>query len=176
MTEPRRGQIRPLTLTSGSEQETIALGRAIGASLLPGDAVLLTGELGAGKTVLARGMAQGAGSPEPARSPTFILLMAYTGRVTLHHCDLYRIASPSEADDLALDECLEDGALVVEWAERARGSLPPDALQITFAVDPDTEARVISLDPGGPASERLFRRVATAIDAATLLPEPCLDR
>ena len=150
----------------------MALGRAIGASLSPGDAVLLTGELGAGKTILVRGMAQGAGSPEPARSPTFILLMTYPGPITLHHCDLYRIASKAEADGLALDECLENGALVVEWAERAREALPRDALQVTFAVNPDTDARTISLHPEGPESERLLRRTAAAIDATVFRPEP----
>jgi len=172
VTEPRGGHVEALIVVSRSEEETVALGRAIGASLAPGDAVLLTGELGAGKTVLVRGMAQGAGSLEPARSPTFVLLMAYPGPLTLHHCDLYRIASTAEADDLALDECLESGALAVEWAERAREALPRDALQVTFAVDPDTDARTILLDPGGPASERLLRRTAAAIGAPALRPEP----
>ena len=172
MIEPR-SRVRPaFSVTSNSEEETVALGRAIGASLSPGDPVLLTGELGAGKTVLVRGMAQGAGSQEPARSPTFILSIAYPGPLTLHHCDLYRIPTGAAVDDLALDECLEDGALVVEWAERARDALPRDALQVTFAVDPDTDTRTISLDSGGPAARRLLRRTVAAIDARAPRPEP----
>lgn len=166
--EPRRG----LTIASGSEEETVALGSALGASLSHGDAVLLTGELGAGKTTLVRGMAQGIGSPEPARSPTFVLLIAYPGSVTLHHCDLYRIASEAEVDDLALDECLEDGALVVEWAERARNALPRDALQVTLDVDMETDVRTISFLPGGPASDSLLQRTIVAFAAAAARPEP----
>ena len=172
MTEPPGGPLEAFVVTSCSEEETVALGRAIGVSLSPGDAVLLTGELGAGKTVLVRGMAQGTGSPEPARSPTFILLLTYPGALDLHHCDLYRVSSQAEATDLALDECLENGALAVEWAERARKALPADALQVTFAIDPDTDARTISLEPGGPVSERLLWRIAAAIDARAPRPEP----
>ena len=168
MTEPPAA----LTVTSGLEEDTVALGRAIGASLSPGDAVLLTGELGAGKTVLVRGMAEGTGSPEPARSPTFVLLLTYPGAVTLHHCDLYRIASEAEAHDLALDECLESGALVVEWAERAPNALPADALRVTFTVNPRTDARTISLRAEGPVSKRLLRHVSAAVRTPTLQPEP----
>ena len=172
MAEPRDEPRQNLSIASRSEEETVALGRSLGASLSRGDAVLLTGELGAGKTTLVRGMAQGIGSPEPARSPTFILLIAYPGPVTLHHCDLYRIASEAEADDLALDECLEDGALVVEWAERARGALPHDALQLTFDIDMETDVRTILLQPGGPASDSLLQRTVAAIAAPAPRPEP----
>lgn len=172
MTEPRDEPRQDLSIASGSEQETVALGRALGASLSHGDAVLLTGELGAGKTTLVRGMAQGTGSPEPARSPTFVLLIAYPGALTLHHCDLYRIASEAEADDLALDECLEDGALVVEWAERARNALPRDALQVAFDVDVEADVRTISFLAGGPASDSLLQRTVAAIAAPAPRPEP----
>ena len=164
MTEPLDAPGQIVTVKSVSEDDTVALGRALGASVSPGDAVMLTGDLGAGKTTLVRGMAQGVGSLEPARSPTFVMLIAYPGSVTLHHCDLYRIESEAEADDLALDECLEGGALVVEWAERARNALPPDALHLTFAVDFETDARTISFQAGGPASERLLSRTAAAIN------------
>jgi len=169
--EPPTAPRHALTVTSRSEHDTVALGHAIGSSLQPGDTVLLTGELGAGKTVLVKGMAQAAGSPEPARSPTFVLLITYPGAVTLHHCDLYRIVSEAEVDDLALDECLEDGALVVEWAERAGGALPLDALWVTFAVDIETDVRSILLEPGGPASERLLKRTAGAARSSRLCPE-----
>ncbi len=80
--------------------------------------VLLTGELGAGKTTFVRGVARGAGSTAQVASPTFQLVRMYTGRVQLAHVDLYRIEAPSELADLGLDELLDQGAVVVEWGDR----------------------------------------------------------
>jgi tRNA threonylcarbamoyladenosine biosynthesis protein TsaE len=80
--------------------------------------VLLTGELGAGKTTFVRGLARGAGSAAPVASPTFQLVRIYPGRVQLAHIDLYRIESSSELGDLGLDELLVEGAVVVEWGDR----------------------------------------------------------
>jgi len=164
VTDPERAVAAGLTVRSAAESDTVGLGRAIGASLDVGDAVLLTGELGAGKTVLVRGMAEGVGSPEPARSPTFVLLLEYPGRLTLYHCDLYRIGAAAGAGDIGLDDCLETGALAVEWPENARDALPGDALQITFEVDPETETRTISLGAGGTASFSLLERVSAVLE------------
>ncbi len=80
--------------------------------------VLLTGELGAGKTTFVRGVARGTGSSAPVASPTFQLVRVYAGRVQLAHIDLYRIETPGELVDLGLDELLDQGAVVVEWGDR----------------------------------------------------------
>lgn len=90
----------------------------LGERLRVGDVVLLTGELGAGKTTLVRGMARGTGSRTPVASPTFQLVRVYPGRLQLAHVDLYRVENPSELRDLGLEELAGQGAVVVEWGER----------------------------------------------------------
>ena len=90
----------------------------LGERLEPGDIVLLTGELGAGKTTFVRGVAKGAGSSADVASPTFQLVRVYPGRLQLAHVDLYRVESSSELRDLGLEELAEQGAVVVEWGER----------------------------------------------------------
>jgi tRNA threonylcarbamoyladenosine biosynthesis protein TsaE len=98
--------------------ETEAAGLELGRSLQAGDIVLLTGELGAGKTTFVRGVARGTGSTAPIASPTYQLVRVYPGRVQLAHVDLYRIEKPTELADLGLDELADTGAVVVEWGER----------------------------------------------------------
>ncbi len=90
----------------------------LGEQLRAGDIVLLTGELGAGKTTFVRGLAQGTGSRAPVASPTFQLVRVYPGRVQLAHVDLYRVENSAELADLGLEELAEQGAVVVEWGER----------------------------------------------------------
>jgi tRNA threonylcarbamoyladenosine biosynthesis protein TsaE len=101
-----------------SPAETEAFGERFGKRLRVGDLVLLTGELGAGKTTFVRGVARGVGSSAPVASPTFQLVRMYAGRVQLAHIDLYRIEKTSELADLGLDELLDQGAAVVEWGDR----------------------------------------------------------
>jgi len=116
--EAGRAQGAPLEKLSTSPAETEAFGERFGKRLRPGDLVLLTGELGAGKTTFVRGVARGIGSSAPVASPTFQLVRMYAGRVQLAHIDLYRIERTSELADLGLDELLDQGAAVVEWGER----------------------------------------------------------
>jgi tRNA threonylcarbamoyladenosine biosynthesis protein TsaE len=101
-----------------SPAETEAFGERLGKRLRVGDMVLLTGELGAGKTTFVRGVARGTGSSAPVASPTFQLVRVYAGRIQLAHVDLYRIEKPSELAGLGLDELLDQGAVVVEWGDR----------------------------------------------------------
>jgi tRNA threonylcarbamoyladenosine biosynthesis protein TsaE len=103
-----------------SESETVAAGRSLAATLQPGDVVLLSGTLGAGKTTFVRGLAEGLGAnPSNVTSPTFTLIQEYRGqRCTLYHVDLYRL-EPREVDDLGLDELLgQDAITAIEWPER----------------------------------------------------------
>ena len=108
------------TITTHSEEETAGLGRELAATLSAGDVLLLFGDLGAGKTALVRGLAEGLGvSRDQVSSPTFTLIQEYRGgRLPLFHVDLYRIADPREFDELGLDDIAEGGVLAIEWAER----------------------------------------------------------
>jgi len=105
-------------LITHSAAETEAAGEQLGRALRKGDVVLLSGELGAGKTTFVRGVARGTESAAPVASPTFQLVRLYPGRVQLAHVDLYRIESGAELAGLGLEELADEGALVVEWGER----------------------------------------------------------
>lgn len=153
-------------IVSNSENRTEEIGREIGAVLSAGDAVLLYGEMGAGKTCMARGIAMGAESEVSARSPTFIILAEYPGRVRVFHCDLYRVAGVAAVLDLALEETLDRGALVVEWPENAEGALPEDALEIRIKPDHSTEQRSISMSATGPKSRSLLDALAQRVPVA----------
>ena len=123
-----------MRLTLRSEAETIALGTRLGRRMKAGDLILLRGELGAGKTTLARGLARGVGYRGRVSSPTFALAHRYKGkRLTLHHLDLYRVAK-GEDSELGLDELLADprAAVVVEWPDAAGGVWPKDRLELTL--------------------------------------------
>jgi tRNA threonylcarbamoyladenosine biosynthesis protein TsaE len=105
-------------IVTNSAAETETIGEHLGKRLLTGDVVLLTGELGAGKTTFVRGVTRGAGSSAPVASPTFQLVRVYPGRVQLAHVDLYRVEELSELAGLGLEELAEQGAVVIEWGDR----------------------------------------------------------
>ena len=130
-----------LTIQTNTAEETRRIGRIIGESAAPGDVYLLTGPLGAGKTCLTQGIAQGLNVDGHARSPTFVLMTRYHGRLTLHHADLYRIDHPAEAWDLGFEDIVAAGqdVLIVEWADRADEIFPEDALWIDLDYGVDTE-------------------------------------
>ncbi|HWC63135.1 MAG TPA: tRNA (adenosine(37)-N6)-threonylcarbamoyltransferase complex ATPase subunit type 1 TsaE [Rhizomicrobium sp.] len=110
---------------------TNLLGARIAAILRPGDAVALKGELGAGKTTLARAILAGLGVDEAVPSPTFTLVQSYaTPRLAISHYDLYRLNTARELDELGLEEALESGAALIEWPERAQDRLPAGRLSI----------------------------------------------
>ena len=115
-----------MTTLTHSESETAAVGRDLAASLAAGSVVLLHGDLGAGKTALVRGMAEGLGAPpEEVSSPTFTLMQEYRGgRLLLVHVDLYRLDDPREIDDLGLEEVGQASVLAIEWAEKLPRPIP----------------------------------------------------
>jgi tRNA threonylcarbamoyladenosine biosynthesis protein TsaE len=125
----------PATIDLPDQAATEALGRAIGAALNAGEAVCLTGPLGAGKSTLARALIRALTTPdEDVPSPTFTLVQFYDGpRLNVAHVDLYRLASPEEAYEIGLDEALDEGAAVIEWPERLEGALPRDRLDVEIA-------------------------------------------
>jgi tRNA threonylcarbamoyladenosine biosynthesis protein TsaE len=124
-----------------SEDETQAVAAAVAASLKPGDVLLLSGNLGAGKTAFVRGLAAGLGcDPDDVSSPTFTLVQEYRGRLPLYHVDLYRLA-PGEVDDLGLDALAADGVLAIEWAERMPRP-DPGAIEVRLEHAGDDQRRV----------------------------------
>ena len=133
-------------MISTSEQETADTARALAADLRPGDVLLLSGNLGAGKTAFVRGLAEGLGiEPGEVSSPTFTLVHEYRGgRLTLYHVDLYRLERAA-TDDLGLDELgVRDGVLAVEWPDRLTHTLA-GARRIGIDIIDDTTRR-ISID------------------------------
>jgi tRNA threonylcarbamoyladenosine biosynthesis protein TsaE len=128
---------------------TEAFGAALAPHLRPGDVVALFGDLGAGKTTLARGLLRGLGHEGDVASPTFPIVLAYAPpdtRLPLWHVDLYRIEDPGEIDELGLDDALADGALVIEWPERLP-TLWPDALRLELATDGAGRALTATVPP-----------------------------
>ena len=120
-------------IVSNSFEETKNLGWLLGRNAAPGDVVLLIGELGAGKTTFTQGVAEGMEVNEPVRSPTFVLVLQYQGRLLLNHIDLYRVGGLAEVLDMGLDEyLLSDGISIIEWANRASDAFPGPRLEITF--------------------------------------------
>jgi tRNA threonylcarbamoyladenosine biosynthesis protein TsaE len=150
----------PATLTLADEAATQALGRALGAVLRAGEAICLTGPLGAGKSTLARALVRALTTPaEDVPSPTFTLVQFYEGaRLNVAHFDLYRLSSPDEAYEIGLDEALEDGAALIEWPERLEGDLPRDRLDVEIALSDrgEGEGRTARLTPHGAWEGRGF--------------------
>ena len=119
------------TVETTGEEGTVAAGERLAGKLLPGDVVLLYGDLGAGKTAFVRGLARGLGAaPSEVSSPTFTLIQEYGApSATLYHVDLYRV-EPPEVEELGLDELISSGGIVaIEWAERWEGR-PADACEV----------------------------------------------
>jgi tRNA threonylcarbamoyladenosine biosynthesis protein TsaE len=147
MTAPAAAERQLITTTS---EETRALGASLGAVARAGDLVCLWGELGAGKTQLAKGFGLGLGVEATINSPSFILMAEYPGRLRLFHVDLYRLDGADQAiAGGLLDERQSDGVTVIEWPERLVGALSSDRLDIRFSGSGD-EPRRITVRANGP--------------------------
>ena len=141
------GQERAVTR---STDETLELARAVGELLRPGDVVSLVGELGAGKTVFARGVARALGVTELVVSPTFTIVREYEGRVPLVHVDVYRIDAVQELHDLGFEEVVRDDAVtVVEWGDMIDGLLPGDRLDVRLTPGAADDERVVEIEGHG---------------------------
>jgi len=158
--------MRSLELKSYSPQQTQLLGARLGELVQQRDVVLLTGELGAGKTCLVQGIAHGLGIEEYAFSPSFVIVREYHGRLPLYHIDLYRLDDTSEIADLGLEEYLcRDGISVIEWAEKALELLPQDKLLIRLSYVPGYETqRTISLRSEGQRYSELAKQLKSVLN------------
>jgi tRNA threonylcarbamoyladenosine biosynthesis protein TsaE len=149
-------------IESSGQDDTRALGERVGRVAQVGDVLLLSGELGAGKTLFVQGVARGMGYEGPVSSKSFVILGQYAGRVTLYHADLYRLDDPEQVQELALDEITADGVLAVEWPERAEWVMPEERLLIRFEVTSD-ETRLLHLEPRGERAVVLARALQITV-------------
>jgi tRNA threonylcarbamoyladenosine biosynthesis protein TsaE len=142
---------------SRSPEQTRRVGMRLGALLQPGDLICLQGELGAGKTTLVQGLAQGWGSLDPVSSPTFVLVNLYRRPEgdELFHLDAFRLDSVPEAEELDIDGMLARGPLVVEWPERVRSALPVEGLWAALDTVGDDQ-RDMRFNARGPRYEALL--------------------
>ena len=138
--------MKEFVFDSPHEECSFLLGRKIGELLEPGDILALWGPLGAGKTLLARGIARGLGVPPQIRitSPTFTIINEYSGRLYLYHLDLYRISGPEDLETLPWEESLfGKGVALIEWPERLDRLLPSERWDLKFSVTGDEGRRII---------------------------------
>jgi tRNA threonylcarbamoyladenosine biosynthesis protein TsaE len=147
--------------TSHSPEETRRLGAQLGALLQPGDVVCLQGDLGAGKTTLVQGLAQGWGALDAVSSPTFIIVNVYrrANGDKLFHFDTYRLDSAPEAEELDIDAMLTQGPLVIEWPERMQTVLPDERLWVKLEYTDETQ-RSLHFEATGTRAIELLERIS----------------
>ena len=152
-TGPRLRMLRllPMRLTLPTAEDTRAVGDRLAALLRAGDLLILTGDLGAGKTTLTQGLGQGLGVRGPVTSPTFVIARVHpslTGGPALVHVDAYRLGDAAELDDLDLDTDLDDAVTVVEWGSGLAETLSADRLELRLT-RADDDVRTLTLAPVG---------------------------
>ncbi len=138
-------------------------GRTLGEKLRRGDLIVLTGGLGAGKTTLTQGIAEGLRVRGPITSPTFVIARVHpslVGGPELVHVDAYRLDGELELDDLDLDSDLDEAVTIVEWGAGVAEHLADERLELVIDVDPDTEGRTITLRPVGRRFEQLVEELS----------------
>lgn len=143
-------------VTCHDEKEMIAFGEKIGSLIFPHSIITLTGELGAGKTTLTKGIGKGLGITKIINSPTFTIVKCYEGRLTLYHFDAYRLEGAD--DDLGFEEMLDDdGVCVIEWPMYIEDILPVERLEIE--IEKTKDSRVLHFHPTGAQYEKLVEEL-----------------
>ena len=147
---PVRRTADELSVVTRSQPQTVAVGRALGEGLAEGDVLVLTGDLGAGKTQLTKGMAAGLGITEDVTSPTFTIVNEYPGRIPLYHFDMYRLADSDALFDIGWEDYLAGGGVcAVEWSEQVEDALPPESIRVSFQRRPEADDwRTITIEEG----------------------------
>ena len=155
-----------LTTTTSDVEQTRALAADLAGLAHPGDLLLLVGGLGAGKTAFAQGFARGLGVDEPVTSPTFTLVRSYTGRLTLHHVDVYRLERVQEALDLDLAQIIDDGGVtLIEWGDAVAPALPPEFLEVRLDYGEADSERTVALRAVGQRWAARERALHEAVGA-----------
>lgn len=146
-------------ITTSSPEDTMLLAEKLGRAAQPGDVIALTGELGAGKTVFAKGILSGlGGDPRNVTSPTFVLMMRHEARLPMFHFDAYRLARNSEMLEIGAEEAYYGaGICIIEWADRVEETLPPDRLDVRLDVESESARKVTVTPHGEPAVAWLQR-------------------
>ena len=140
--------VRLVKLLSRSAAETGRIGEQLGGLLKAGDTVALTGALGSGKSVLARGMMAGLGVTARMPSPSFVIVASYEGRHPVNHIDLYRLDRPEDAIAVGIEDMLySDAVNIIEWAERLGAELPPSRIDVLMELREDPGERLVTIVP-----------------------------
>jgi tRNA threonylcarbamoyladenosine biosynthesis protein TsaE len=149
-------------LTTGDEEETRAVGAQIGQTLRKGDILLLSGDLGTGKTCLTQGIGRGLECEGNVNSPSFVLMNEYAGRERLFHADLYRIEDVEDLDELGLWDYAEQGVLVIEWPERGAELLPGDGVVVELRYGDIERQRRLKFEARGPRGAEIMASLRPA--------------
>lgn len=150
-----------MELISKSPEQTMALGCQLGDLMSPGNVICVYGNLGAGKTYFAKGLAQGLGVSEYVTSPTFTIINEYEGRIPFYHVDAYRLTEEEEAYELGLEEYLYGrGVTLIEWPDRVNSLLPNEYLQVSIgSSDEGDDFRVLEFRGKGQSYEKLVKEL-----------------
>lgn len=150
-----------MEIRSTAPEHTSALGRQLGTIMSPGGVVCVNGQLGAGKTYFAKGLALGLGVREHVTSPTFTIINEYEGRMPFYHVDAYRLADEDEAFELGLEEYLYgSGVTLIEWPDRVAPILPDEYLEIFIRqTDESDQCRVLDFVPRGAGYAKLLEEL-----------------
>lgn len=163
-----------IEIASTSADQTRRIAASMSSIMKPGDLVLLCGDLGAGKTTFVQGFGAALGVTEPITSPTFTLAQQYNGRMRVHHLDVYRIETLSEAADLDLPGLLDDDAVtLIEWGDAIVAALPADYLELRLRFGDGDDDRIIELSSVGSSWAARQRLLGEALDDATAEVDPC---
>ena len=157
---------QPITVRTADVGGTRAVGAAIAGVVRTADVLLLVGDLGAGKTAFTQGFAHALGVDGPVTSPTFTLVHEYTGRLPIHHLDVYRLDRLGELADLGLSELLDDGGVtLIEWGDAIVSAVPADHLEVRITFGDGDDDRRLELVAGGPRWGSRWRAIAEAVGA-----------
>jgi len=152
-----------ISCASSSIDDTAHIAAVVADLVVDGDLIALVGGLGAGKTAFTREFAVSLGVDQRVTSPTFTLANRYEGRLVVNHLDVYRLEGAGESRDLGIDELLDDGVTLIEWADVISASLPEERLDISFGFGECDDDRTIDIQPRGTAWNHRDAALADAL-------------
>jgi len=165
-----------LVYTTENPCATFALGKGLAALLEPGDVICLSGDLGAGKTLFAQGIATGLGVSEGVTSPTYTILQVYDdGRLPIYHFDLYRMEQPDQLFDIGFEEYSRtDGVAIIEWADKFAAQMPDTSLWVELKMTSDEAGRMITMHPKGARYDKLCEELKLVADTCLRHGHSCI--